>query len=160
MGSLGMRQIQVRATRDDDAPNGVRFELHEGGGKVPNDTLESRKQPNDSKHNDFHEFRFILQEHDTDLKFQTPASAAITTANADIEPVSVSAPRIATAISAAIRPYSIAVAARSSRRACAAFAVRADSASGIGWRCVSMAFTLGIAVAARSGGRRHRAGGA
>lgn len=90
MGSIGMRPIQVRAERDDDAPNGVRFELHENGGKVPNDTLESKKQPHHSKQNDFHEFRFILQEHGTNLKFQTPANAAITTANVDIEPVSVS----------------------------------------------------------------------
>lgn len=95
MPSLGMRQIQVRAARDDDAPDGVRFELFEGGAKVPDDTLKSAKNSGNSKHHDFHEFRFHLHETDVDLVFREPASAAMTVAggNADIEPISVSANR-------------------------------------------------------------------
>ena len=87
MGSLGMRQIQVRATNDPTAKDGVRFELHEGSAKVPDDTLESAKTKNDSKHNDYHEFTFRLHETDVDLLFQDPPNAALTTSNGDIEPV-------------------------------------------------------------------------
>ena len=92
MPSLGMRQIQVRATADASEPDGVRFELFEGGAKVPGDTLRSAKGPGNSKQNDFHEFRFHLHEHGVDLSFRKPASAAMTVVggNADIEPISVS----------------------------------------------------------------------
>ena len=91
MPSLGMRQIQIRAERDDTSENGVRFGLREGGAVLPNATIRCAKRPTDSKNDDFHDFTFILNEQDVDLLFRRPANAAMTVAggNRDIEVISV-----------------------------------------------------------------------
>jgi len=95
MPSLGMRQIEVRAERDDTSENGVRFGLKERGAVLPNATIRCAKSPTDSKNNDFHDFTFSLSEQEVDLLFREPANAAMTVAggNRDIEAISVAADR-------------------------------------------------------------------
>ena len=95
MPSLGMRQIQVLADRDDTAENGVRFGLSEGGAALPDAAIRCAKRPTDSKNNDFHDFTFTLSEREVDLLFREPANAAMTVAggNRDIEAISVAADR-------------------------------------------------------------------
>lgn len=95
MPSLGMRQIQVRAERDDGTDDGVRFKLQEGGAVLPNGAIRCAKRPTDSKNNDFHEFTFTLSEQEVDLLFREPANAAMTVVggNRDIEAISVAPDR-------------------------------------------------------------------